>query len=87
MIWPWITLCARAIKAPFSLEVGGELAVALTVDGGNLTKTWANDWDKKTEFHSRPKVKELLQTRDGIVQRSTQGMKGGAKGSPKGAGQ
>ena len=70
----------------YSVEVGGELAVTLTLDGGDIKMNWANNWGTWQELHSHPKFKELVQTCEGIVQKSTQGMKGGAKGSSKGAG-
>ena len=71
---------------PYSVEVGGELAFTLTLDGDNITRTWANDWDKWPELHLHPKFKELVKACEGIVQRSAQGLKGGAKGASKGAG-
>ena len=67
------------------MEVGGELALTVAVDGNTIKEEWHNKWGEWEELHAHPNFKEVVQSCEGIVQRSRSGMKGGAKGASKGA--
>ena len=45
---------------PYTVEVGGELALTVEVDGQSTKKVWSNNWDKWTELHDHEDFKQLL---------------------------
>eukprot|EP00959_Pyramimonas_sp_CCMP1952_P230274 4814457-Pyramimonas_sp.AAC.1 len=70
--------------SPYQVRVGGQLALAVKVDGVINERIWEEDWKHWEDLHNNAKFLELLNKCDTILQRSSVGMKGGAKGTSKG---
>ncbi|CAK0832946.1 unnamed protein product [Prorocentrum cordatum] len=62
---------------PCAVEVGGERALAVTIDGNTIRRELGEDWGTWAEMHDHPEFKKLLDSCDGIVQRATKWMKRG----------
>eukprot|EP00959_Pyramimonas_sp_CCMP1952_P311163 6511952-Pyramimonas_sp.AAC.1 len=69
---------------PYTVTVGGELALSVTIDGQTVHREWSKEWLEWQELQSHAKLHELVAACDGIVDRSALSRKGGAKGLAKG---
>ena len=69
---------------PFQVHVGGQLALTVCITGTTMERIWEGEWKTWDELHKHPKLMELTQKCDQILQRARAGMKGSPKGSSKG---
>ena len=71
---------------PYTVTVGGELALTVKIDGGTVIREWApGDWADWGALHNHAKVIELTTKCDEIVTRAAKSLKGSAKGGSKGS--
>ena len=74
--------------APYTVTVGGELAVTAHVFPDYVTHEWHGEWAGWEELHKSPEVADLLDRSNKLVAKAAAGMKGskgGVKGQSKGA--
>ena len=71
--------------APYTLTVGGELALTAHVSKHAIDYEWHGDWLTWKELHDSQGVKDLLQKFEELIMRTSKGSKGSVKGTSKGA--
>ena len=71
--------------APYTLTVGGELALTAHVSKHAVDYEWHGDWLTWKELHDSQGVKDLLQKSEDLIMRTSKGSKGSVKGTSKGA--
>ena len=69
--------------APYTLTVGGELALTAHVSNNEVVHEWHGEWASWDELHASAEVKLLLEKSNALVLRAKEGLKG--KGASKGA--
>ena len=69
---------------PYQVHVGGELALSVSEGGGGLKQEWTTEWGEWKELQQHPKLKELTEKCDSLLNKASRGMKG--KGHSKGSG-
>ena len=68
-------------ESPYIVNVGGEHALTVTVEGHNVHYEWQGEWATWDDLHSSAQIKELQAKANELVARGSKGMKGGsAKG-------
>ena len=72
-------------EAPYTVEVGGHLALTVNIVGAANERIWEKDWAEWADLQNNPKLQELLKKCDALLERASMGMKGGAKGTSKGS--
>ena len=79
---------SRSVKIseekPYTMTVGGELALTAHVSAGEVVHEWHGEWANGDELHSSPEVKVLLEKSQALITRTKEGMKGSSKSGPKG---
>ncbi|CAK0882584.1 unnamed protein product, partial [Prorocentrum cordatum] len=80
----WDIPCAVSVsdEAPYSVWVGGELAVTARIFPDKVVREWHGDWASWEELHSSPEVRDLTNKCDSLAVKATTGMKG-SKGRGK----
>ena len=71
-------------EKPYTMTVGGELALTAHVSAGEVVHEWHGEWANWDELHSSPEVKVLLEKSQALITRTKEGMKGSSKSGPKG---
>jgi len=69
---------------PFLVSVGGVTALSVGVDGSHLALKWHPDWEIWEELQKHPKLTEVIAKNTTLLERTSEGMKGTAKGGSKG---
>ena len=70
-------------EAPYTLTVGGELALTAHVSSNEVVHEWHGEWARWDDLHTSAEVKSLLKKSNALVLRTKEGLKG--KGASKGA--
>ena len=70
-------------EAPYTLTVGGELALTAHVSRNEVVHEWHGEWASWDDLHKSAEVKSLLEKSNALVLRAKEGLKG--KGASKGA--
>ena len=70
----------------YSVNVGGEIAVEATVVDNQLELSWLDNFENWKELQCSPKLKDLFDKNNALLDRASAGMKGGAKGRTKDSG-
>ena len=68
---------------PYTVRVGGDLAVTAHVQQNDVLYEWHGEWATWKELQDSSELKELMRKSDELVARTSRGMKGG-KASGKG---
>ena len=71
-------------EKPYTMTVGGELALTAHVSPGEVVHEWHGAWANWDELHSSAQVKVLLEKSQALITRMKEGMKGSPKSGPKG---
>ena len=71
--------------APYTLTVGGELALTAHVSKHAVDYKWHGEWATWKELHDSQGVQDLLQKSEDLIMRTSKGSKGTMKGTSKGA--
>ena len=65
--------------APYSVRVGGELALMAHVTQSGVKYEWHGEWATWGDLQKSPELKELMDKSDALVARASKGMKGSGK--------
>ena len=71
-------------ERPYTMTVGGELALTAHVSPGEVVHEWHGAWATWDELHSSAEVRMLLEKSQALIKRMKEGMKGSSKSGPKG---
>ena len=71
-------------EKPYTMSVGGELALTAHVSSGEVVHEWHGEWANWDELHGSSEVKYLLEKSQALIARTKEGMKGSSKSGPKG---
>ena len=71
-------------EKPYTMTVGGELALTAHVSPGEVVHEWHGAWATWDELHSSAEVRVLLEKSQALIKRMKEGMKGSSKSGPKG---
>ena len=71
-------------EKPYTMSVGGELALTAHVFSGEVVHEWHGEWANWDELHGSSEVKSLLEKSQALIARTKEGMKGSSKSGPKG---
>eukprot|EP00434_Breviolum_minutum_P039610 symbB.v1.2.035178.t1/scaffold4680.1/size38694/1 len=71
-------------EKPYTMTVGGELALTAHVSPGEVVHEWHGAWATWDELHSSAEVWVLLEKSQALIKRMKEGMKGSSKNGPKG---
>ena len=70
-------------EAPYTLTVGGELALTAHISSNEVVHEWHGEWATWDDLHKSAEVMSLLEKSNALVLRAKEGLKG--KGASKGA--
>ena len=66
-------------EKPYTMTVGGELALTAHVSPGEVVHEWHGAWATWDELHSSAEVRVLLEKSQALIKRMKEGMKGSSK--------
>ena len=71
-------------EKPYTMTVGGELALTAHVSSGEVVHEWHSERANWDELRGSTEVKSLLENSQALIARTKEGMKNSSKSGPKG---